>query len=149
MKPVAMIFASLMIAGSMLTAFSASSAEPADIIAARRANQKRVGELTKAVDGAVKANTSAAAMLEQVKEIDDRAKLIKGYFPVGTETGDTKARAEIWTNRAGFDAAADRYVAEFDKLLTIAQAGDTAAFGPQWEKATGTCGACHREFRNR
>jgi cytochrome c556 len=149
MKPVAMFLASVMIAGTALMSLPASSAVPADIIAARRANQKRVSELVKGVDAAVKANTAASALLAQVKEIDDRAKLIKGYFPAGTDTGDTKARPEIWSNRAGFDAAADRYVAEFDKLLSIAQAGDTAGFGPQWEKATSTCGACHRDFRNR
>ncbi len=149
MKSIRPILAASFIAVVALTAWQASSAEPADIIAARRANQKRVGELSKSIKTAVAANATAASLLDQVKEMDDRAKLIKGYFPPGTETGDTKARPEIWSNRAGFDAAADRYIGEFNKLLVIAQAGDTAAFGPQYETAAATCGACHRDFRAR
>ncbi len=149
MKRFALLVAGVLIAGSGLLAWPASSAEPADIIAARRANQKRVGEIAKSIDAGLLNKSSAAAMVDLVKELDDRAKLIKGYFPEGTQTGDTKARPEIWTDRAGFNAAADAYVAEFDKLLVIAQAGDTAAFGPQFEKAASTCGACHRQFRQR
>jgi len=149
MKPMTMLFAAAALMGSALIALPASSATPDEIITARRANQKRVSELVKVVDAAVKANAAAASVLDQVKEIDDRTHLIKGYFPAGTETGDTKARPEIWSNRAGFDAAADTYVAAFDKLLVIAKAGDTAGFATQWATATGTCGACHRDFKNK
>ena len=117
MKPVALLIAAVALMGSTLIAMPASSATPDEIIAARRANQKRVNELVKMVDGAVKANAAVGSVLDQVKEIDDRTHLIKGYFPAGTETGDTKARPEIWSNRAGFDAAADRYQAAMQACL--------------------------------
>jgi cytochrome c556 len=149
MKRPVLIAASLLIACSALLTWPAASAAPDEIIAARRANQKRVSDLTKVIGGAVKQNAAAATMVEQVKEITERTKLIKGYFPDGTQTGDTKAKAEIWTDRAGFNAAADSYIAEFDKLLVLAQAGDTAGFAPQFETATATCGACHRKYRER
>lgn len=137
-----------MAAACLLT--PASAATPDEIIAMRQANQKRVGELFDAMKKSVAAGATATSQVDAVKEIDERAHLIKGYFPAGTETGgNTKARPEIWTNRDGFNQAADNYVAAFDKLLVLANAGDTAAFNAAYAEAGATCGACHRNFRAR
>jgi cytochrome c556 len=132
-----------------LATHASFATSPDEIIAARRANQKRVGELTKSVDEGLKGGATAAALLDQIKEIDERAHLIKGYFPEGTQNGDTKAKPDVWSNRAGFDAAADHYVAAFDNLFKLAKTGDTAGLNGNWEAAKGTCGACHRDFKNR
>ena len=37
-------------------------------------------------------------VINQAKTISSRAHKIPGYFPEGRGVGDTKARAEIWTN---------------------------------------------------
>ena len=149
MRKLIAALASVALLSSTLLALPAASASPDDIIAARRANQKRVGELADAIDAAIKASAPAASLVDQAKELDDRAHMIKGYFPDGTQTGNTKARPEIWSNRAGFEAAADRYTAAFDKLLVLAKAGDNAGFATQFAEAAATCGACHRNFRSR
>jgi cytochrome c556 len=148
MKLATFLLAGIMLCGSVIAAHTVSAATPDEIIAARQANQKRVDELVKQVDTALKSNASASALVDQLTEIDQRAHLLKGYFPDGTQTGgNTKARPEIWTNRAGFDVIADRYAADFDKALTLARAGDTAGLTAQWAQATSNCGACHRDFR--
>jgi cytochrome c556 len=64
----------------------------------------------------------------------------------GTEKGTPKAN--VWSDRAKFDAAAKKMQDEVAKLAVAAKAGNLdalkAAFGP----ASGTCKACHDDFRN-
>jgi len=150
MKPVVLLLAGLMMAGPVFTVMPAAAATPGEIIAARQANQKRVGDLMDSIQKALPSGATAASQLAAAKEIDERAHLIKGYFPPGTETGgNTKALPAIWADRAGFNKAADNYTAAFDKLLALAQAGDTAGFTAQFAAAGAACGACHRTYRTR
>ena len=62
----------------------------------------------------------------------------------GTEKGAPKAN--VWTERAKFDAAAKKMQDEVVKLAAASgtEAGLKAAFGP----AAATCKACHDDFRN-
>jgi cytochrome c556 len=62
----------------------------------------------------------------------------------GTEKGTPKAN--VWTERAKFDAAAKNMQDELVKLAAAArtEAGLKAAFGA----AAGTCKSCHDDFRN-
>lgn len=62
----------------------------------------------------------------------------------GTEKGQPKAN--VWSERAKFDAAAKKMQDEVVKLAAAAktEAGLKAAFGA----AAGTCKACHDDFRN-
>ena len=61
-------------------------------------------------------------------------------------TGDSRARPAIWTDRAGFEAAAE----EFQKAaMATAEASKN---GPDAVKATlgdlfDTCKACHKKYR--
>jgi cytochrome c556 len=70
------------------------------------------------------------------------------YWVEGTDSsgGGTRAKAEVWTDRAGFNAA-DMALATATIALA-AVAGDglnalKAAFGP----VGGACGACHEAYR--
>jgi len=64
----------------------------------------------------------------------------------GTEKGAPKAN--VWSERAKFDAGAKKMQDEVVKLQAAAKSGNAdqlkAAFGP----AAGTCKACHDDFRN-
>jgi cytochrome c556 len=44
--------------------------------------------------------------------------------------------------------ATDFYQAA-DKLVTLAEADDKAGFAAQYKVVGGTCGACHRAYRER
>jgi cytochrome c556 len=146
MKRVSLLAAVLLVAGSV----ASLAATPDEIIATRQANQKRVGELTTAMKKAVEGGATASSQVDASIELSDRARRLKDYFPVGTETGgNTKAKAEIWSDRAGFVKVDAAYVAAFDKLLVLARAGDTPGFNAQFADAGGTCGACHRTYRAR
>ena len=71
-------------------------------------------------------------------------------FPDGTQTGrNTKAKAEIWSDRAGFEKAAANFYQAAEKLETLAEADDKAGFAEQFKVTAGACGACHRAYRER
>jgi cytochrome c556 len=68
-------------------------------------------------------------------------------FTEGSDKGDTKAKAEIWTEGDKFRAAATKMQEEMVKLNAAAKTGSVdnlkAAFGP-----TGAaCKACHDAYR--
>ena len=70
----------------------------------------------------------------------------KQYFGEGTDK-DTKAKPEIWTNRADFDAKMDKMVSEAQKLPAVVRAGDMAAFKKQVGDTGAACKACHDDYR--
>lgn len=69
----------------------------------------------------------------------------KGFFGPGTDTGDTKAKPEIWKNKADFDAKMDKMVAAVKGLP--AASGDLAALKKAVGEVGGTCKACHDDYR--
>ena len=69
-------------------------------------------------------------------------------FPPGSDHGDnTKALPAIWTDRAGFEKAAQNLETQAAKLEQIAASGDQAAFATQVQVLGEACGTCHKQFR--
>jgi cytochrome c556 len=94
-----------------------------------------------------KAPFDAKAAAENADLVVTMSKLPWAAFGAGTDTGETKAKPEIWKEPAKFKAAADKMQAEVVKLAAAAKTGNEAnlkaAFGPAAE----TCKGCHDEFR--
>ena len=68
----------------------------------------------------------------------------KGFFGPGTDK-DTKAKPEIWTNRADFDAKMDKFV---QVARTLPQNVDDQAAVKKAVADTGAaCKACHDDYR--
>ena len=94
---------------------------PDDIIAGRQAGF----DLQQGVASAMKAGVESGA---DVKQFEDGAKGISSWghviptmFPEGTQAGhQTKAKPEIWSNRAAFEKAAANLYQAADKLATLA-----------------------------
>ena len=70
----------------------------------------------------------------------------KGFFGEGTDK-DTRARPEIWKNRADFDSKMDKMTGEAAKLPAVVKAGDLGAFKKQVHDLGEACKACHDEYR--
>jgi cytochrome c556 len=70
----------------------------------------------------------------------------KGFFGEGTDK-DTRAKPEIWKNRADFDSKMDKMTAEAAKLPAVVKAGDMGAFRKQVHDLGEACKACHDEYR--
>ena len=129
----------------------ASVQVPADtIIAARQAafdlQAGNAGAMKAAIDGGgdVKRLTDAA------KALSNWGHVIPGMFPDGTQAGhDTHALPAVWSDRAGFEKAAENFWTQADKLAVLAEANDKAGFATQYTATTQACGACHRNYRQR
>lgn len=111
----------------------------------RQAVMKNVGAATgagaKMAKGEVEFNAVAAQLV--LKTMNSAALGFGLMFPEGSETGaDTEASPAIWSDRAGFDAAAAKFVAD-----TAANPTDLDSFRAAFGAATSNCGACHKAYR--
>ncbi|MDB5476805.1 MAG: cytochrome [Phenylobacterium sp.] len=59
----------------------------------------------------------------------------------------TEAKAEAFTDAAGFAAAADKFKTEAAKLDALAQAGDIDGVKGQVRAVGGACKGCHDKYR--
>jgi cytochrome c556 len=92
-----------------------------------------------------------------MKLLADNATKLKGlagqlptWFPKGSgvESGTkTDAKAEVWTDAAGFAAAANRLQVETSKLQALGAAGDLTGFKAQVRAVGGACKNCHDTYR--
>jgi cytochrome c556 len=101
------------------------------------------GEMKMVVDGGgeVRPLVFGARMLQRW------ARTLPTMFPAGTDIPPTKAKAEVWSDRATFEQRAQAYAEAAARLAEVAQAGDRAAFATQWDAVRQTCSACHDRFR--
>lgn len=71
-------------------------------------------------------------------------------FGDDTKSGhNTKAKPEVWTDRAKFDAAATKMQEEVAKLDVAAKTGDLDQIKAAFGNAGKSCKACHDDFRNK
>ncbi len=123
----------------------------ADVIKQRQENRKQAGGAMKAISEVIKAKGDAKAVTEQVAKLKTLSAAFVKMFPAGSDKGaDTEALPTIWSDSAGFAAAAKNADALTDKLGTAAASGDMAAIGA----AFGTlgkdgCGGCHAKYRKK
>lgn len=79
---------------------------------------------------------------------------IRGWFSsdskfVTTAVYDTKAKPEIWQERAKFTQAYQQFQTAVDGLWATAQSSDLAAIRDRHRAAAKTCANCHDNFRER
>jgi cytochrome c556 len=134
----------------MLAAAGTAWAEGPDPIVTRQAGQ----DLLSGDFAGIRAVVAAKG---DIKKLEDPAKAMARWirqfpdqFPAGSESGhNTKALPAIWSDRAGFEKAADNLATAADKLAQLAKAGDAAAMEPQLKVVADACVACHRAYRAR
>jgi cytochrome c556 len=126
-------------------------ATPADIPAfmkTRHDNYEDIGKNMKALQDNMKAATpDMAAVTAAATKIKDYAGQMGTWFPAGTgpDSGiKTEAKANIWTDRATFDAAVVKLQEESTKLAAVT---DAAGFKAQFPVMGGACKNCHDTFR--
>ncbi len=126
------------------------AATPDDIIAGRQAGFDLQQGVVAAMKATIDAGGSVKPLTDGAKGLASWGGAIPGMFPVGTEMGhNTKAKPEIWSDRADFEKAAANFQAASVKLAALAEADDKAGFAEQFKATGAACGACHRQFRAR
>lgn len=124
-----------------------------EVVAGRRAALNLSGAAMGGMKATIDAGGSVRGQASAAGGIARWARALPGMFPGGTGMADlpegaTNAKAEIWTDRAGFEAKAATYAAEAQKLADLARADDAAGFAAQWTVVRATCQACHDSFKN-
>jgi len=124
---------------------------PADtLIAARQAGYDLQAGVAASMKTVIEAEGDVKGLVDGAKGLSSWGHVIPALFPDGTQSGhNTKARPEVWSDRAGFQKAAQTFWMEADKLAILADANDKAGFAAQYTVTTQACGACHRAYRVR
>ena len=100
--------------------------------------------------GAMRAQANADDLKRAVRPaqaLNLWAKAIPGMFTAGTNVPPTDALPAVWTDRAGFDAAAQTYVAATAAAVQAATANDKTAFAAALDQVGKSCSACHDKYR--
>ena len=75
------------------------------------------------------------------------AEAIPGLFPPGSVGPGSRARPEIWANKADFDARAAELRDAAKRLSELVAAGDKPGFAAQVAVVQSRCAACHDKYR--
>lgn len=124
-------------------------AQDSDIVAQRQTTMKGLGDEAKAIKNLV---TGPEDQMGQVKDhalkISEAAAKIPTMFPAGSDQGKTEALPAVWTDKDGFDMAAEKMGKLADQLAAAADTGDAqqvrAAFAALGKEG---CGGCHTTYR--
>lgn len=128
---------------------SAQFAKPDDAIKYRKSAlfvmQQHFARIGAMAAGKVPFDAKAAADNAAIAE--SMSKLPWAAFGEGTDKGDTKAKPEIWKEQAKFKADADKLQLEMGKLAAAAKTGNLDSIKTAVNATSGTCKACHDDFR--
>lgn len=95
---------------------------------------------------AVKGEGDPKAVAVKATGAIEQFKKVATLFPAGSgreAVPETRAKPEIWTQRAEFDAAINDIIKETAAFGAAASAGNLDAMKAAWTKVAQACGACH------
>lgn len=146
------IFSSLAIAAVALAASVPAMAQfqkPEDAVKYRKAAFTVMGAHVARIGAMANGRVpfDAAAVAENAALVETMSKLPWAGFGPGTDKGDTRAKAEIWTEQAKFTAGAEKMQAEVVKLNVAAKTGNLDAVKTAFGAVGQSCKACHDVYR--
>ncbi|WP_374652933.1 cytochrome c [Dongia sp.] len=113
----------------------------------RQEAMKEMGKNMKTIKEIVSAGGPAADVAGPAQKIAEIAAKIPGLFPQGSDMPDDEAKTDIWQNWDDFTTKAKALQDEAAMLASAAGGGDIATVGAQFEKVGGSCGSCHKAYR--
>mgnify|MGYP006174397597 CR=1 FL=1 len=125
-----------------------SGLTPEQIVAARQSSFMLSGGTFAGMKFAADAGADVKQLAFPARSLARWARTLPSLFPAGTELPTSKARPEIWSDRAGFEARAEAYATAASALAEAAQTGDRAVFLERWAAARATCSGCHDNYRS-
>jgi cytochrome c556 len=134
-----------------MLAAEAQTPKPEDQIKLRKAAYSLMnysfGSLAAMAEGKRAFNKEEA--LRNAELLSQLAGVPRGFFGEGTDKGETRAKPEVWTNRADFDAKMDKMITETGKLYQVAKSGDADAIKKAVADVDKACSACHDDYRTK
>ena len=120
-------------------------------VVARQAHYKDLGKAFGGINAELRKDApDKAAIAASAGTMKTLGEAVPSWFPKGSgpEAGvKTAAKAEIWSDAAGFAAAATKLRDETAKLQQVATAGDIDAIKAQVRATGGACKNCHDTYR--
>ena len=145
-------FASFVLAAAVVTLSAPASAQfakPEDAIKYRQSAltvmASHFGRVAAMANGRAPFNAQVAAESAAIAEY--MAKLPWQGFVAGSDTGNTKAKSEIWTDSAKFKEATEKMQGEMTKFAAAAKTGNIDAIKTAAGAVGGSCKSCHDNFR--
>lgn len=134
------------LAGVAAIALVGSAALAGAMSDARVADMKGIGGSMKALGDAAKAGGPITPeLVAAAKKASALADGMLAKFPAGT--AEYRAKAEIWTDWAGFEKAMMSMQGAAKDLVAAAETGDAAKVGAALGAMGKTCGTCHDTYR--
>ena len=123
---------------------------PQQIVEVRRAGMRLAAADIQLLRTAAEKGAALPPMGRAARGLAEWGAVIPSLFPAGTGpgTGQTRAKSEIWTNRADFEQRARTFSESAERLVAAAAANDMAAGGVAWDATWESCNACHRLYRS-
>ena len=145
MVPTLALAATIALAGSR-TSFAQTA--PADIVKARQdAMEKMWTDYFKDIATTMRAaNPDLALIAAKAAGASEHERKIAQLFPPGTGRDvvpATRAKPEIWTQRADFEATLKALMDATQTIASDAKSGDVDKVKADWTTVAKACGGCH------
>lgn len=72
-----------------------------------------------------------------------------GFSSSDSQTGDTKAKAAIWTDADGFEAKFSQFNKDAQNLATVAKQGNRSAIKKAFGQTAKNCKSCHSDYKSK
>jgi cytochrome c556 len=130
--------------------FQSQAADSQDVIKYRRAVMKSQGAHAEAASEIIKGKVSYDSDLSyHAAALNSSTHDLVKLFPKGSDFGETRAKAEIWSKRGEFEKVANDAEKAGSAFLAAVNSGDTAAIRKAFGDLGEACKSCHKQFRER
>ncbi len=117
---------------------------PQQIVAARQAAFHMSGAAMGNIKATIDRGGDPKSQAYAARGVARWAGALPTLFPQSTAgITPSRARPEIWADKADFNAKAAAFAAAAAQLAAAAESGDKEAFTGAWRATGATCGACH------
>ena len=121
---------------------------PQQIVAARQAAYHLSGAMMGQMKATIDRGGDVKGLAYGVRGVARWARALPTLFPDSTrDITPSRARPEIWDNRADFEAKAAAYAEAASQLAAVAESGNREAFAAQFDATRVTCQACHERYQ--
>ena len=145
-----MKYLSTIMVAAMAGAFAVSAIGPTSFAQDAASAVKARIDLMKsngAANGKIAKSDNAKDIAAEAKTIQDNAKKLATLWPPNSITDNSRAKAEIWSNKADFDSKLKALDENAGKVMAAAEKGDVAAAKEAHKGVAAQCGSCHQAYR--
>ncbi|MBL8770308.1 MAG: cytochrome c [Phenylobacterium sp.] len=118
---------------------------------ARHENFKKLGGAFKGLNDELrKPSPSLAVVRTNAGVVASQSRALPTWFPRGSGVQArpmSEAKAEVWTDAAGFTSAASNFQTQAAKLTQVAAGSDLDAIRAQTRQTFMACRGCHEKYR--